>query len=442
MINDPPLSSRLCLLVSALALTVGQGAYAADEALDRDAIFEEAKGNLRSEDPESAYRLLIQYEENLTGSDTYNYLLGVSALDSGRAGEAIFSLQRLVVREPDFAGGRMELARAYFEVGDNELARTEFERLLEESPPEKARIVIIDYLDAIDTRARDYQSSSDFFVEFGSGYDSNPAASTADDQFLNFFLADENVEQESSYAELSAGALWTNPLTPDAQLVVNGSIAHRSNPSAHYVDPTNAMAGATVNWRSGENSASVGLTAMKMNLDGESNKTDYALTLTYSHLFSDTWSFDSFGRIGTARYTDELEIQDADQYMVGLGATYWGHRSRINFALITQQDDARETGSVFSNDGLGVRIMGVWRQPKNRSYSLELMALETEYDDPFFGAEREDDLYAITLGATWERFLARGWSLTVRLSYSEKDSTVSLYGYDRLEGGIVTRKEF
>ena len=144
-------------------------------------ILEQGKNLLRQGDAAAAFELLIKSESELSGNDSFDYLLGVAALESGNPGEAIFSLQRLVARKPEFSGARLELARAYFETGDNELARSEFMRLLEEDPPDKVATMVADYLEVIKKKARSYQSSSQYYFDVGAGYDSNPAAATADD---------------------------------------------------------------------------------------------------------------------------------------------------------------------------------------------------------------------------------------------------------------------
>ena len=119
------------LEVLTLSLAISGGAVPtvmASQAVDREVVYEKAKNALRDGRSETAYQLLVQYEINWSGEDAFDYLFGLAALDSGHAGDAIFSLQRLVARQPEFSGARLELARAYYDVGDNELARTNLEQ--------------------------------------------------------------------------------------------------------------------------------------------------------------------------------------------------------------------------------------------------------------------------------------------------------------------------
>ena len=138
-------SLTLCFVMACVAT--------AAENLNPELLYQQAKELLQKGQADQAFALLAAQEGVLAGDDSYDYLLGVAALDSQQAGEAIFSLQRLIARKPDFSGARLELARAYFEVGDNELARTEFARVLAENPPPNVIAAVTDYQAASDARS-------------------------------------------------------------------------------------------------------------------------------------------------------------------------------------------------------------------------------------------------------------------------------------------------
>src|ERR1051325_7895595 len=57
----------------------------------------------------------------------YDLWCGVAAVDLGRPGEGVLSLERHVLQFPDDVRARLELARAYFYAGDNVRSREEFE---------------------------------------------------------------------------------------------------------------------------------------------------------------------------------------------------------------------------------------------------------------------------------------------------------------------------
>ncbi|NNF67018.1 MAG: SH3 domain-containing protein [Gammaproteobacteria bacterium] len=97
----------------------------------------------------SAYSMLSELAPAWAGHAGFDYLLGVAALSSGNAAEAVFSLDRVVYALPGFVGARLELARALYEVGDYGRARKEFQALLDAQPPAAVREIIVGYLNAL-----------------------------------------------------------------------------------------------------------------------------------------------------------------------------------------------------------------------------------------------------------------------------------------------------
>jgi len=412
-------------------------------AADREMVFQQAREHLQQGQAAAAYDVLSQYELDWSGEDAYDYLLGVAALDSGNSGEAIFSLQRLVARQPDFAGARMELARAYFDIGDNELARVEFTRVLADNPPANVQSAASEYMTAIDTRARSYQSDAQYYVELGLGYDSNPPAATDDAIFLSFRLADNNLESSSMFSQAAVGGLWNFPISPDSQILLNARVDHRSNPSTHFVDASNINLGVAWSWKSGKNAISVAANTVFSGLAGEHNKNDYGLTANYQRMLNSSWTFASFLRVGAMRFEDSvLEVRDVDQIMYGISVSQTYSNAVMNVSLTGNTDDAKQSSSPFSADGYGINISNSWFLSGGKVIFIEASATTLDYDDPFFGFDREDDIVTFGAGTTWPKFPAKDWTTTFRLNYSEKESTVSLYEFDRVEIGFSFTKTF
>lgn len=156
---------------------------------------------------DAAFELLSKHEFDLAGNPLYDYLLGIAALDSGRYGEAIFSLQRNLDVQPDFSGARLALARAHYEAGEKVPARALFLQLLDEQPPATVQKAVEQYLAALDPKPQP-KSRVTPFVEAVVGYDSNANASTDDLSFLGFILSPSSIETSSPYSELAAGINW------------------------------------------------------------------------------------------------------------------------------------------------------------------------------------------------------------------------------------------
>ena len=439
--NSPKLGAalaRICVLALACCVCLASTAES-----DRETVYLQARQLLQQGQASEAFALLSEHELQWSGEDAFDYLLGVAALDGGEAGEAIFSLQRLVTRRPAFSGARMDLARAYYDIGDNELARVEFDRILAENPPARVRNAAIEYKRAIDNKARQYSSVVQSYFDFGMGYDSNAPAATDDDIFLSFTLNDNNLEQSSGFAQAVVGTTWNRPLTPSSQLLINARLDHRGNPSAHFVDLSNLDLGLGWSWKQADQSVSVVANSVFSALDREYNKRDIALTVNYSRKINKAWTAAAFLRSGSLRFEEAaLEVQDVDQVMIGASISQAFSSALLNVTIMGTNDDSKQRGSPFSADGYGIRISNNWFRPGGRVYFLEAGFNATEYDDLFFGLDREDDVISVSGGMSLARFPLPDWTTSIRLNYSEKDSTVSLYEFDRFEVGFSLRKIF
>ncbi|MBV1879744.1 MAG: DUF560 domain-containing protein [Pseudomonadales bacterium] len=439
---------RMHLVYTIGLLSLGLSGLTTAAVSDREQVFEQAREHLQGGRALQAYELLVQYEVELSGQDSYDYLLGIAALDSGASGEAIFSLQRLVARRPAFSGARMELARAYYDIGDNELARAEFERVLADSPPEKVQLAANNYMQAIDAKARVYRASTQYYIDLGFGWDDNASAATDERIFLGIFrLNDKNVEQDSAFFSTRLGLLYSKPLSAESQFILTASISHRSNPSAHYVDPSSIDLGLGWNWKRGPHSVFVGGNTIFSALDGTHDKNNLSLLGNYSYELNDTWVASAFIRAGSLRFEEsQLEVRDVDQYNYGVSLTQSYTNAQFNVSLYGTVEDARESDSIFSTDGYGVSISNSWFRPGGRVYFVQASASSVDYDDDFTflssSFEREDDLYSIGIGASFARFPVSNWTTTINLNFSEKDSTVSLYEFDRAEFLVSLRKIF
>ena len=109
-------SRTIVLSVTALFCLFRSLAFA-DEILDR------AQRLIQQNNPQAAYQLLEPLESKRAGEVDFDYLFGIAALDSGHRERAVFALERVLAVNPNHAQARAEIARAYFEMGENENGR-------------------------------------------------------------------------------------------------------------------------------------------------------------------------------------------------------------------------------------------------------------------------------------------------------------------------------
>jgi tetratricopeptide (TPR) repeat protein len=411
---------------------------AADE--QTQGLLREAQSLLASNQGRRAYDLLSPHEASLAGNPYYDYLLGVAALDSGQNSEAIFSLRRSLAVEPGFSGARMELARAYYDSGNRDLARPLFVQLLTENPPPAVDAVISDYIRAIDARPAMPRSRWNPYLELFAGHDDNANGSTGNQDFLGFTLSPNNVQTASSFAEIAAGLDWYKPTSTQFAWIMNLRASHRANPDASFVDGSifNGLFGA--NWQRDAWFGRAALDAYWGSRDGSYNESYAGIDLLFGRQLGEHWDV-TFGlRGGGLRHRDFLEVLDVNRVLYSLGTSYrFDNSARISLQAIGGSDSEQQQGSPYGNSKAGGRLSLSAPVGTRSLFYVSLGSLTTEYDGLFFGEPREDQQLTGLLQIEFRDVLTKGLMLVPRVRYIDNDSDVDLYSYDRTELGLIIR---
>lgn len=162
---------NLARLIASIGLLCSGLAVAAELDLGK------ANALLKAGKAMEGYALLAPHEYEMAGNVDYDYLLGIAALDSGKPDKATLAFERVLAVNPNFAGARLDMARAYFALADHERAKTEFGTVLGQNPPPQARATIEKYLTAIEQQGKKTQVTG--YLEGSAGYDDNVSAATA-----------------------------------------------------------------------------------------------------------------------------------------------------------------------------------------------------------------------------------------------------------------------
>ncbi len=425
-----------------LTLPFAQAGATADVAQ-----LERAQSLLSQGQAAEAYELLSTREADWAGIPLYDYLLGMAALDTGRPGEAIFNLERVVANEPGFSGARMELARAQFEAGELKASRTQFQYLLTQAPPQSTRSIIERYLAAIDGRGPGGGGVRPFF-ELGAGYDTNANGSTGEQSFLGFTLDPNNVETDSPFFELATGLNQGVALGESGSWSNGLRLSHRLNPDADFIDQTIGSLGTVFGWARERGRGSLGLSGYYSLLDGEDHEWGAALDLATGRRMGENWDIGLTVRGGPVRYDPEvLQILDTDRYLGALTLTrlnIGGRAARLGLSLLGGRDDERQEGTPYGNERRGARLTAGWTVTPRAGMYVEGGFLRTEYDDTpgFFGVDREDEETSGLIAAEFQGWPGNGWTISPRLRYVQHDSNVTLYEYDRFEASVYLRRSY
>ena len=430
----------LVLVTAPFSIVQSQQTMRLADSGDALNLYEQAETLLASGNSQDAYELLRAYESELAGNPYFDYLLGVTALDSGLTSEAILNLQRAVASAPGFSGARMELARALYDSAEYAEARPLFATLLDASPPAAVRGVIERYINAIDSRPARPPSRFAPYAELFSGYDTNANGSTDQQQFLGFTLTPQNQETSSVFVEAAAGFDWNLPRSASFGWFLGARAAYRDNPDAPFVDAGIVSGQAGMNWRSGAVFGRTGIDAYGASRDGDSNESYGGADFMLGRSLDNNWELSVALRGGALRYDESIEVLDVNRTLYTLAASYrFESRGRFSIEAIGGSDDAQQTGSPYGNSKSGARLSLSVPTGQASYLFASLGALQSDYDGLFFGMTRLDTQVNALLQFEFRDVWTNGLTLAPRLRFIGNKSDVSLYEYDRAEVGLLIR---
>lgn len=444
-VSMPRFGTTTVALLLSLMAPLGAMAQATVElrsAAELRDVLDNAESLLAAGDAAQALSLLQPLRAAHTGDALFDYLYGVAALDAGYISEAIMSLERAAAAAPDFSGARMELARAYFEAGETGDARPLFMALLAEDPPPRVRVVIEQYVDAIDAGPAAPPSRFSPYAELAVGYDDNANGATDDQQFLGFTLAPENLATDTAFFEGGAGFNWIAPRSASFAWHLGAHVAYRDNPDAPFVN-TGILGGVGgMLWQSGANFGHFNIDAYAASRDGESNESYTGGNLLLGRHLGERWDLSLAVRSGALRYDETIEVLDVNRTLYTVGLAYRiQSRGRLFLELVGGGDSERQSGSPYGNSKTGARL-GIDTAVGGTTYLFASVgSLTSDFDGLFFGSSREDTQLTSVLQLEFRDVMVDGLSIVPRVRYVDNDSDVSLYDWDRTEFGLQVRWE-
>jgi len=413
---------------------------------------QKAEALLQAGNAAAAYSLLEPHEVKQAGDVRFDYLLGIAALDSGRADRATLAFERVLAVNPNHAGARLDMARAYFQLGDFTRARSELASVLERDPPPAARATVERFLKAIDEREKARRTVITGFAELTIGKDDNVNNSTSQAQVavpalgnLVFTLDPTNVKRSDSYGVLAAGADVAHEIRPGLAVFGGGSGRYRANSSADRFDQKSMEAhGGIVIAKDAWLFRGVA-NAEQFHLDHEKNRVSTGLGGDLRYAFSRTLAANVFAQHSRFRFeTAALQVNDFDQTIVGLGGmrVIGDGRGALNASVFIGREDEKNTRADGDKEMVGLRVGGQYGVTAQADLFASAGWQRGDYDrrNAAFLATRDDRQLDAVVGVTWK--FRDGWSLRPTVTYIKNDSNIPIYAYKRTDYSITLRRDF
>jgi hypothetical protein len=451
------MSLRLNLAATAILAAVMMNC---GPCLAADAELEQARGLLADGKPADAYNILQAREFDLAGNVDYDTMLGVAALDSGKPDRATLAFERVLAVDPNAEGARLDLARAYFALGDLDRAKQEFDVVSQNNPPPAAQSVIDKYRAAIAERERKKTTSVTGYIEGFVGYDSNITAVVGD--FSSAVLATYNLAgfqptgnsilRSSATTGLASGFEVTHQVNDAWSLSVGGDARWRD--VTRYSDYSSGQVDlrGSASYFTGKEAFRVGIT-----LEGFDQRTDVptndrnsvGINGEWRHTFSERDQGSLFLVATRQRYPD-ISVDDINSVLGGIGWLHMfeGEHKPLLYSSISAGEDYAQNqldnGSDYSRRYTGGRLYGQWSVNENADLFANLGLLERSDESPYarsilikFG---DDHIADSTFGFNWRP--RPHWTIRPQLTYTDNRSNVPLSIFHRTEATITARYDF
>lgn len=477
------LISGLLLAVGAIpgqdALAQETGGAAKQLEAERAAFLKsvvDAEELMKNGKPAEAYALLEPLEFEHAGDVRFDYLLGIAALDSGKPDKATLAFERVLAVDPDFAGARLDMARAYYQLGDLPRAKTEFETVMEQSPPEAAKATIRKYLEAIAAHEEAKRTHLSGYVEGTVGRDSNVNTGTGSSiavsslspalaALITSLTGDTNPQIPPSrradyFYGANAGGEISRRLGESWLVYAGGDVRQRGNTVQTSYDLASTEGRVGVMYAQDQDAYKLTFIGGQAYSANSMRRDTLGLNAEWQHAFSPANQMNVFAMYGrnraagfppTAPGTDARTTGNTDLVIGGAG---WQHvmadGKQAVFASIYmgKELDAVPVTVLQPVDGKkrfeGLRVGTQAAVSDQLGWFANFGWQHAAYAKPngfiVNNGNRSEHLYDASAGADWR--LDKQWSLKPQLSVSRKSSNLAIYSYDRMEISLTIRRDF
>lgn len=422
-------------------------------AMAADAQLQEAQRLVNSKKPAEAYALLAPLESDRAGDSEYDYLLGISALDSGKATQAVFAFERFLMVNPDSGPARLELARAYYVMGDIQASRQEFEIVKAQRIPTGVSAAIQEYLSAMNSIVAGNGTRWRGYVELGGGHDSNANSATSANQIaIPAFggaiatLDASSRDQADEFLTGGAGISVRHPFSPEWAFSASGSFNSRRYSEVDQFNLGNIDGSAGFTRTIGVEQFTGAVQYQKLFVDDSSYRQTYGLLGQWQHSFDDTRQFTAYGQAMKLEYASGQAIRDADRYLVGAAYSqaFEGKYMPVGYVGLYGGRERPDASNVphLGNNFYGVRAGG------QLSFSAKLALVgsvsyenrDYQGEEPGFLRNRNDKQSDISLALVY--IPVTDWVIRPEISYINNDSNVVLNDFSRTQFMLTVRRNF
>ncbi len=395
---------------------------------------------------QQAKKLYLEFE----GDPRFDYLYGLSALQTGHYNEAVFALDRVTINTPNVIRPRLELARAYLSLNNKLAAIKEFNDVLSLSPPpvveQKVQLYIAELQKKTDKKTK--RSITKKLASFSIGYDDNINFGSKEEEidlpsFGLISLDPAAVKQGSGYAESKFQLKHRTIINKQKSTFILANLTHRKYFKKSDFDVTDLRAGMTFNNKKKQYQYQLVARIQPIMLDGDFYANTYGFdVVTRKAIGKNTVAS---AKLSLEKYDNkQLSISDRSRAIVTGRLDKQIADIQHQFSIYLGKESPDENvGKQFSRDISGLGYLGVkeWNE-KNQTYlGVDFRHYRHQGNYPVYPDEkRKDDRYSLKVGHQWQ--INDKVSLIFSAKHINNKSNLNLYDTNRNEVKVGLRYDW
>jgi outer membrane protein len=419
---------------------------------DLKAVMANARQLLHSAQPVAAYEALIAHEFEGSGDIEYDYLVGTTAIDAGKPDKATLALERVLAMDPNFAGARIDMGRAYMLLGNSIQAREEFDNVMRLNPPDPVKRQLERFVAEIEQQTQVAKTTWNGFFGISFGRDSNVNSAPADaEQYIPLFgysvpLDESSLRTPSNYLGLS-GRVQVNHQVSDAVGVYAAlDLDSQRNFQASQFDRTAADLRLGSIFKFSNQELELSLVTGKTYLEQYHYRNLVGGGIQWRLKVGENHQLQGVAQFNRLSYPQrDVSVFDTDQTLIGVNwiSMFGSNKEGLAFIAGYRGKETAPNGNPSgAKDFYGVRFGGQWGfNSKWALFSTFGIAL-ADYDAIELSQQksRADAQFDWTFGTNY--VLWENWSLRPQINLTRRDSNIGLYDFERREISITLRREW
>lgn len=436
-----PLQKFLCLGLTGLAFHGTVFGAAPDDVNQAEQLINQGHAK-------EALPLLVPHETDLAGDARFDYLLGTAWLESNDPARASLTLERSIQSNPNHAGARLEMGRAYFAMGDYSRAQSEFEALQKLNPPPAAREAIGAYLVEIDKRKAAAKTRVTGYLESSLAHDSNINFATRKSTvYVPIFNSDltltgDSMSKSDNAGIFAAGAEFNHAASDMLSLFFAADVKYRD--FIHHKDNNFGSANLRggINFGSQRNQLKLLLNGEKLRQNDLPARDTAGGAVEWRYMPGPSTALTPFVQYNRLRYRQEANMaNDVNQTVGGVSwmESLGDNNAMLFFAGFGGKEKAVNTRADGDKRLIGLRSGIQVSALSNLDWYASVGKQYGHYDASNFAFDetRRDIQTEAALGLVWR--MIGDVSVKPGINYTRNRSTIEINDYQRTEYMLTVR---